>query len=42
MLHFRYDEREFSYDPLKKKSKFDPKRKDAAIELDLRCFEEEI
>ena len=42
MLHFRDDEREFSYDPLKKKSNFDPKRKDAAIEFDLSCFEQEI
>ena len=33
MWHFRNDERELSCDPFKKKSKFDPKRKDAAIEL---------
>ena len=37
MWHFRNDEREFSYDPFKKKSKFDPKRKDATIELYLSC-----
>ena len=42
MWHFRNDEREFSYDPFKKKSKFDPKRKDAAIELYLSRLEEEI
>ena len=42
MWHFRNDEREFSYDPFKKKSKFDPKRKDAAIELYLSHLEEEI
>ena len=42
MWHFRNDERELSYDPLKKKSKFDPKRKDAAIELYLSRLEEEI
>ena len=42
MWHFRNDERELSYDPFKKKSKFDPKRKDAAIELYLSCLEEEI
>ena len=42
MWHFRNDEREFSYDPFKKKSKFDPKRKDATIELYLSCLEEEI
>ena len=42
MWHFRNDEREFSYGPFKKKSKFDPKRKDAAIELHLSRLEEEI
>ena len=42
MWHFRNDEREFSYDLFKKKSKFDPKRKDAAIELYLSRLEEEI
>ena len=39
MWYFRNDEREFSYDPFKEKSKFDPKRKDAAIELYLSCLE---
>ena len=39
MWHFRNDERVFSYDPFKKKSKFDCKRKDAAIELDLSRLE---
>ena len=33
---------EFSYDPFKEKSKFDPKRKDAAIELYLSRLENEI
>ena len=42
MWHFRNDERELSYDPLKKKSKFDPKIKDAAIELYLSRLEEKI
>ena len=42
MWHFRNDERELSYDPFKKKPKFDLKRKDAAIELYLSCLEEEI
>ena len=42
MWYFRNDEREFSYDPFKEKSKFDPKRKDAAIELYLSCLEKEI
>ena len=42
MWHFRNDGREFNYDPFKKKSKFDPKRKDAAIELYLSRFGEEI
>ena len=42
MWNFRNDQREFSYGPFKKKSKFDPKRKDAAIELDLSRLEEEI
>ena len=42
MCHFRNDEREFSYDAFKKKSKFDPKRRDAAIELYLSRLEEEI
>ena len=42
MWHLCNDEREFSYNPFKKKSKFDPKRKDAAIELYLSRLEEEI
>ena len=42
MWHFRNDEREFRYDLFKKKSKFDPKRKDAGIELYLSPLEEEI
>ena len=42
MQHFRNDEEEFSYDPFKKKSKFAPKRKDAAIELYLSRLEEDI
>ena len=42
MWHFRNDESEFSYDPFKKKSKFDLKRKDAAIELYLSRLEKEI
>ena len=42
MWHFRNDEREVSYDPFKKNSKFDPKIKDAAIELYLSRLEEEI
>ena len=42
MWHFHNDEREFSYYALKKKSKFDPKRKDATIELYLSSLEEEI
>ena len=31
MWHFGNDERKFKYDLLKKRSKFDPKRKGAAI-----------
>ena len=47
MWHFRNNESEFSYDIFQKKSKFDPKKKDAAIELYLRRWkshrlEEEI
>ena len=42
MWHFCNDEREFSYEPFKKKSKFDPKGKVAAIELYLSGLEEEI
>ena len=36
------DKREFNQDPLKKKSKFDPKRKDAANQLYLSRLEKEI
>ena len=39
MWQFRNDEREFSYDPFNKNSKFYPKRKDAAIELYLSRLE---
>ena len=42
MWHFRNNESEFSYDTFKKKSKFDPKRKGAAIKLYLSRLEEEI
>ena len=42
LWHFPNDERKFSYDPFKKKSKFDSKRKDAAIELYLSYLEKEI
>ena len=42
MWHFRNDESEFSYNPFKKKSKFDPKRKDAAIESYFSLLKEEI
>ena len=42
LWHFRNDEREFSYDSFEKKSKFDPKRKDTAIELYLSRLQEEI
>ena len=42
MWHFRNDEREFRYDLFTKKTKFDPKRKDAAIELYLSRLEEEL
>ena len=42
MWHFRNDEREFSYDSFEKKSKFDSKRKDTAIELYLSRLQEEI
>ena len=42
MWHFLNDEREFSYGHFKKRSKFYPKRKNAAIELYLSHLEEEI
>ena len=40
--HFRNEEREIITNPFKKKSKFNPKNKDAAIELYLSRLEEEI
>ena len=33
MWHYRNEEREFTINPFKKRSKFNPKRKDAAIEI---------
>ena len=42
MWHFRNDDREFSYDLCTKQSYFDSKRKDAVIDLYLKCLEEEI
>ena len=42
MWHYRNEEREITINPFKKKSKFNPKRKDTAIEIYLRLFEEEI
>ena len=42
MWHYRNQEREIIINPFKKKSKFNPKRKDAAIEIYLSRFEEEI
>ena len=42
LWYFGNDERKFSYDLFKKKSKFDSKRRDAAIELYLSRLEEEI
>ena len=40
--HFRNEERSFESNPFRKKSKFNPKGKDAAIELYLSRLEEEI
>ena len=40
--HFRGDQREFSYNPFKKKSNFKPKDKDATIEVYLSVLEKEI
>jgi len=40
--HFRNDQRTFDRNPFRQKSKFDPKGKDAAIELYLSRLEEEI
>ena len=42
MWHFCNDEREFSRESFQEESKFDPKRKDAAIELYFSHSEEEI
>ena len=42
MFHFGNDEREFSHDAFNKKSNFDLKRKDAAIELYWSRFKEGI
>ena len=42
MWHYRNQEREIIINPFKKKSKFNPKRKDAAIEIYLSRLEEEI
>ena len=40
--HFRDDDRPYIHNPFKSKSKFDPKGKDAAIEIYLSRLEEEI
>ena len=40
--HFRNDEREFVIEPFKKRSNFNPKKNDAAIELYMSRIEEEI
>ena len=42
MGHYRNEEREITIDPFKKKSKFNPKRKDTTIEIYLSRLEEEI
>ena len=42
MWHYRNQEREIIINPFKKKSKFNPKRKNAAIEIYLSRLEEEI
>ena len=42
MWHFRDEEEEFSYNPFRPKSKFNPKGNDAAIEIYLSRLEEEI
>ena len=42
MWHYRTEEREIIINPFKKKSKFNPKRKDPAIEIYLSHLEEEI
>ena len=40
MCHFRNDERKFSYDPFRKKPKYDTQKRNAAIGVFLSCFEE--
>ena len=40
--HFRYETNNNDINPFRPKSKFNPKGKDAAIELYLKCLEEEI
>ena len=42
MWHYRNEEREITINPFKKKSKFNPKRKDTSIEIYLSCLEEEM
>ena len=42
MWHYRNEEQEITINPFKKKSKFNPKRKDTAIEIYLSRLEEEI
>ena len=42
MWHYRNEERQIIINPFKKKSKFNPKRKDTAIEIYLSRLEEEI
>ena len=42
MWHYRNQEREIIINPFKKKSKFNPKRKDAAIEIYFSRLEDEI
>ena len=42
MWHYRNQEREIIINPFKKKSKFNPKRKDAAIEIYFSRLEEDI
>ena len=42
MWHYRNEEREITMNAFKKKSKFNPKRRDTAIEVYLSRLEEEI
>ena len=42
MWHYSNEEREITINPFKQKSKLNPKRKDAAIEIYLNRLEEEI